>query len=287
MAAAPFRRIAIVGVGLIGGSIGLAVRRAMPGARVVGVDRPAILRRAAARRAVHEGRSSLARGIAGCDLVVLALPVDRIIALLPRVARLSDPAATITDTGSTKGAIVAAARRTGLIGRFVGGHPMAGSERSGVVHADARLFQRSPWILCPGRAGGPEAARVRRFVKGLGARPALLDPHRHDEVVARLSHLPQIASVAIVNAAARSAAAVPLGLAGPAFREMSRLAGSPAALWEGILATNQDAVRRALRDFEREVGRLSSCLGRGAGIHFRRAARARARLVPPPNPRGR
>jgi len=219
---AAFRRIAIVGVGLIGGSIGLAVRRRLRNAQVVGVDRGGVLRRALARGAVHTGTASLARGLQGCDLVILALPVDAIARALPRVARLAPAGALVTDVGSTKGAIVAAARRCGLGRRFVGGHPMAGSERSGVAHADGRLFMGAPWILSPGAAGTVATERVRRLVRRLGARPALIEARRHDAIVARLSHLPQLASVAMVNAAARGPAAGALRLAGPAFRQMSR-----------------------------------------------------------------
>ncbi|PYS96252.1 MAG: prephenate dehydrogenase/arogenate dehydrogenase family protein [Acidobacteria bacterium] len=279
---APFRRIAIVGVGLIGGSIGLAVRRRMPGVRVVGVDRGGVLRRALSRGAVQAGAGSLARGLQGCDLVILALPVDAIALALPRVARLAPPGALVTDVGSTKGAIVAAARRCGLGQRFVGGHPMAGSERSGVGHADGGLFVGAPWILCPGVAGPPAIERVRRLVRRLGARPALFDARRHDAIVARLSHLPQLASVAMVNAAARGPAAGALRLAGPAFRQMSRLAGSSPRLWAGILESNRAAVVQALRDFEREVAALRGSIGSGAAARFRRAARVRARIPRPP-----
>jgi len=155
----PFRRVAIVGVGLIGGSIGLAVRRHVRGARVVGVDRKAVLRAARARCAIDEATTSLARGLQGADLVILALPVDAILEILPRVAVLLPQGAVVTDVGSTKEAIDRAARRAGLGARFVGGHPMAGSERSGIAHADGRLFAGAPWVLCR-----PEGAAASRRV---------------------------------------------------------------------------------------------------------------------------
>jgi prephenate dehydrogenase len=283
--APPFRRVAIVGVGLIGGSIGLAIRRRLRQARVVGIDRPAVLRVARRRGAVHEGTGSLARGLAGADLVVLALPVDEILKALPRVARLAGPDAIVTDVGSTKEEIVRAARRLGLAARFVGGHPMAGSERSGIDNADASIVPGAPWILCPAlpraRAGGGGAAqaRVAALVERLGAHPARLDPRVHDAAMARLSHLPQLASVALINAAAGSPAGRFLGLSGPAFRQMSRLASSPPALWDGILRSNRRAAERALDDFVRELNRLRAALGKCVSPHFRRAARARARLT--------
>lgn len=282
--APPFRRVAIVGVGLIGGSIGLAIRRRLRQARVVGIDRPAVLRVARRRGAVHEGTGSLARGLAGADLVVLALPVDEILKALPRVARLAGPDAIVTDVGSTKEEIVRAARRLGLAARFVGGHPMAGSERSGIDSADASIVPGAPWILCPARpragaGGGGAEARVAALVERLGAHPVRLDPRVHDAAMARLSHLPQLASVALINAAAGSPAGRFLGLSGPAFRQMSRLASSPPALWDGILRSNRRAAERALDDFVRELKRLRAALGKGLSPHFRRAARARARLT--------
>jgi len=289
---APFRRIAIVGVGLIGGSIGLAVRRLTRGARVVGIDRPAVLRAARTRRAIDEATPSLARGLRGADLVILALPVDAILEVLPRLSRLLAEGAIVTDVGSTKEAIDTTARRTGLGMRFVGGHPMAGSERSGIARADGRLFKGAPWILCPARdaasagrsAGrrrrsGAAARRVAVLVRRLGARPAFLDPRSHDRAIARLSHLPQLVSVALTNAAGSRETRSFLHLSGPGLLRMSRLADSPPALWDGILRTNRRAATRALDDFSREIGRLRASLRRGPSVHFRRAARVRARLV--------
>jgi prephenate dehydrogenase len=279
---APFRRIAIVGLGLIGGSVGLAIRRRIHGARVVGIDRPGILRRARRRRAVHEGTPSLARGLQGADLVILALPVESILEVLPRVARLLAPAAIVTDVGGTKNAIVVAARRAGLGGSFVGGHPMAGSELSGIENASGTLFAGAPWILCAPLASAARspAGRVSALVRRLGARPAFLASQEHDGVMARLSHLPQLISVALVNAAVSSSGRH-LHLSGPAFRQMSRLATSPPSVWSGILKTNRPDVTRAIDDFIRELRRLRASLERGPAIHFRRAARARRRMRTP------
>lgn len=281
----PFRRIAIVGVGLMGGSIGLAMRRRMPRVRVVGIDRPAVLRAARLRGAVHEATTSLARGLEGADLVVLALPVDAILDVLPRVARHAGPRTLITDVGSTKGEILDAARRLRLGGRFVGGHPMAGSERSGIRSADASLLLGAPWILCPAgpvaRRGGdaPALGRLAALVRRLGARPARLDARRHDRALARLSHLPQLISVALVHTAAASPAGPLLEFSGPAFRQMSRLASSPPGLWDAILKSNRPAATAAVDDFVRELRRLQGRLGRGVAADFRRAARVRARLA--------
>ena len=260
--------------------MGLALRRRARGVRIVGVDRPGVLRAARRRGAIHRGTPSLARGLAGADLVILAMPVDGILRILPRLARLLSSAAVVTDAGSTKEAVVAAARRAGLGGRFVGGHPMAGSERSGIRSASGALFTGAPWILCPASvaAGRSAAGRVAALVERLGARPANLSATTHDRTMARLSHLPQLISVALVNAAASSAGGR-LHLAGPAFRQMSRFAASPPALWKGILRTNRRATARAIDDFIRELRVLRAALGQRPGPHFRRAALARRRLL--------
>jgi prephenate dehydrogenase len=246
---------------------------------VVGVDRPAVLRTARSRGAVDETTTSLVRGLREADLVVLALPVDSILEILPRVARHLAPGAIVTDVGSTKEAIDDAARRQGLVGRFVGGHPMAGSERSGIEHADGGLFEGAPWVLCPTKGAGAASGRVASLVRRLGADPALLDPRAHDRVMARLSHLPQLVSVALTNTAGAREARPFLHLAGPGLRQMSRLADSPPGLWDAILKTNRSAARRALDDFTREVRRLRASLRTGPSALFRRAARVRARLL--------
>ncbi len=268
-----------MGVGLIGGSIGLAVHRRFRRARVAGVDRPGVLRVARARGAVDEATTSLARGLAGADLVVLALPVDAILVILPRVARFLAPESIVTDVGSTKEAINGAARGLGLGARFVGGHPMAGSERSGIAHADGGLFAGAPWVLCPAKGAGTAARRVASLLRRLGARPTFLDPRAHDRAMARLSHLPQLVSVALANAVGAREARPFLHLSGPGLRQMSRLADSPPGLWDAILKTNRRAATRALDDFTREIRRLRASLRTGPSAHFRRAARVRARLL--------
>ncbi len=278
MPATRIRRVAIVGVGLLGGSIGLAMRRAMPRVEVVGIDRSPVLRRARRRGAIRIGHTSLAQGLQGADLIILALPVDVILKCLPRVARLAGAGAIVTDVGSTKATIQEAAIRSGLGARFVGGHPMAGSQRTGIAHADAGLFRDAPWVLCAPRRG-EALRRVRRLVSALGARPVLLDARRHDRLVALFSHLPQILSIALVNTVARRIPARSPRLAGPAFHQMSRVASSPERLWRGILATNEAAVREAIDALARELSLLRARLPYGLEGAFKRAARARPRLA--------
>ncbi len=275
----PVRRLSIIGLGLIGGSIGLAARRGRTGLGVIGFDRPSILRKARRRGVIDVAAPNLAAAVRETDLIVLALPVDAILSILPRIGRLAPSGSVITDVGSTKRSIMAAARRAGLGARFVGGHPMAGSDRSGVEHAEAGLFEGAPWILCTDGTARASLARVAAMARRLGARPVQETARRHDELVARLSHLPQIASVALVNAAVRSRiAASAVGLSGPAFRQIGRLARSSPRLWDGILKTNRVPVASALKDLERELRRLRTFLARGVGGDFRRAARVVGRL---------
>ena len=244
--------VAIVGLGLVGGSLARALTRA--GYQVLGVDRPVVLRRALAARAVALGRS-LGDAASEADVVVLAAPPDANLRLLRDLARRPTPLPVVTDVGSVKGAIAAEARRLGL-DRFVGGHPMAGSERSGFAASSAGLFRGRPWILTPS-GSRPEAVRaVRALIRAAGARALVMTPGEHDRAAAFLSHTPQVASWALLGAAlADPVARRHLRMAGPGFHDMTRLAASPRRLWREILAQNRGEVVRAL-------GRLARALER-------------------------
>jgi prephenate dehydrogenase len=257
------------------------LRRRVPAIRVAGFDRPAVLRRAQVRRAIHEGSPSLGRVVRDADLVILALPVERILAVLPRVARLAPSAAVLTDVAGVKAIVVRAARRAGVGARFVGGHPMAGSERAGIGAASATLFDKAPWFLCPARAGVEgrrAAARVERLVRRLGAVPVRVADRTHDRSVARLSHLPQLLAVALVNAAGHGGRAL-AGTCGPAFAAMSRVALSPPGVWTGVLRGNRREIVPAIDACVRELNRLRGALDGRAAPLFRRAARTRRRLL--------
>jgi prephenate dehydrogenase len=247
-------RVAIVGVGLVGGSLARALRAR--GHAVVGCDRPAV--REAARRAgaLSEAAASLPEAVRDADVVVLAASPRTNRRLLPQVARAAPPHAVITDVGSVKGGICADARRLRLR-RFVGGHPMAGRETSGFASSSAELFRGRWWILTPDRASAPSALRtVRAVVRAAGARPVVMTAGEHDRVVAFLSHLPQVLSWALLGAArADRVAGRRLAVAGPAFRDMTRLAGSPHPLWSEILGENESEVRRALAAFRAALRR--------------------------------
>jgi prephenate dehydrogenase len=266
-------RVAILGVGLIGGSLGLALRARAAASRVVGVGRSeAALRRALELGAVDEVATDLARGVAGADVVVLAAPVRACIALLPAVAAAVGPGAVITDVASTKAAIVAAAPAGAA---FVGGHPMAGSERTGVEAASARLFEDATWVVTP-TATTPAWAleRVLAMAAAAGARPVVMDAGTHDRRVAAVSHLPQ--AVAVALAAAVPAEALPLAARG--FRDTTRLAASSPAVWNDIFATNRDNVVAAIAACEDRLAELRAAIAAGdeAAVEalFARAAAA-------------
>jgi prephenate dehydrogenase len=246
--------VAVVGLGLVGGSLARALTVA--GYRVVGHDRPAVLRAASAAGAIAVAAPSLRDTVADVDVVVLAASPRTNRRLLPQVARSARAGAVLTDVGSVKRGICADARRRRLA-RFVGGHPMAGRESSGFAASRPDLFRDRWWILTPDAGVAPAALRtLRGLVRAAGARPVVMTPAEHDRVVAFLSHVPQVLAWALLAAArADRVASRRLAVAGPAFRDMTRLAGSPRKLWQEILLENRVEVRRALVALRAALGR--------------------------------
>ena len=314
-ASAPVR-VVIVGVGLIGGSLGLAWRRARPDVEVTGVDAPGVLARALERGAIHHGASGdtgLDDAVARADLVVLAAPGPEILALLPRVAARLRPGAHVTDVGSVKGPVVAASARWLPAGAFTGGHPMAGAERGGIDRADALLFENAAWALTP-MAGGftsgapapapADAAAhddpgalaravpplLRALVEATGARPLVLTAERHDRIAAFVSHLPQLVATALAATAGEEAAREPalLALAGGGFRDTTRVAASSYALWRGILGANRAPALDALDAFLGTLAGLRDALAADDDAALARAfeAGARARTAIPASTKG-
>ena len=249
------RRIAIVGTGLIGGSVGLAARAAAPDTEVVAFDADrAALDAALERGAATEAADSPGAAVERADLVVLATPVDVIPKLCAQVAEAVAADTVVTDVGSAKERVVESGAAA-LGGRFVGGHPMAGSERHGIQAAEADLFQDAWWILTPISETSSRAyAAVTDLVAAVGARPVALEPAIHDALVARLSHVPQLAASAIVEVAAAAGDRESLlGLAGNGFRDVTRIAASDPNLWVAILRTNSRSVLEALRGLEDRI----------------------------------
>lgn len=257
-------RVAILGTGLIGGSIGLGLRAADPSVEVVGFDADGVAAEAAARSGavsrIEPGPLEAARG--AC-LVVLAAPVDATQGLVDALADGVDEGAVLTDVGSAKAAVVAAGEKA--FGRsFVGGHPMAGSERHGVDAASPDLFRDAWWILTPTRTTSPEAyALVADVVGRLGAKPVAVSPSRHDSLVARLSHVPQLTASALVDLAAGAGdREALLGLAAGGFRDVTRIAASNPDLWVTILRSNKASILDALGTLNRKLTSVAASIER-------------------------
>ncbi|MDQ3212976.1 MAG: prephenate dehydrogenase/arogenate dehydrogenase family protein [Acidobacteriota bacterium] len=242
----PFRRIAVIGFGLIGASLALAVRRLWPSVLLVAVDRRGVIERAMRMHAADAGGDDLALA-AGAELVVLAAPVLANIEILGTLAAHIPGDAVVTDVGSTKRDIVFAARGLPDRLRFVGGHPLAGAAVGGVEASRADLFQGRPWILTPdGDAAAAAGSRLSVLLAAIGSHVQTMPPDAHDALVAYLSHLPQLAASALMHVVGEHAGAEGLALAGRGLRDTTRLASSPADIWRDIAASNQDNIARAI-----------------------------------------
>lgn len=261
-------RIAVLGPGLLGGSLALALRERGCGDEVVIWGR----RKEAVDEALELGvcdRASIDVGevIDGADVVVLATPVPVMGEVFARGADFLKPGCLVTDVGSVKVRVVEdlekAVEEKG--GVFVGGHPMAGSEHSGIRHSRADLFEGAACILTPGDAVGEQAvARVRGFWESVGCRVSLETAGRHDALVARISHMPHAVASAVVNVALGADAGI-AGVAGAGFRDTTRVAGGDPGMWRGILEENRAAVVPVLRELCDELGGLVRALEGGDG----------------------
>jgi len=266
--AAAFHRVAILGTGLIGGSFALALRRHFPEARIVGFDREAVLAEALARNAIHEWCADLAGALRGADLVYVALPISTTIELLPEIAKHVAPNALVSDAGSTKRAICRAAAQHFHHGAiFLGGHPMAGKETEGIAAADEKLFQNAKYALIEENSQTKNNSRVAAFaslLEKLGAQPTWLDAETHDWAVAIVSHLPQMAAIALAEVISAESdgeeTGLPTSLAGSGVRDALRLAGSPYSMWRDIAFTNSDNLARALDRLAQAVEQLRTHL---------------------------
>ncbi len=275
---APFSRVAVLGTGLIGGSFALAVRAALagssPGASIVGWDKLDVLERARERGVVDETQVDLRAALAGADLVYIALPVGLTIERLPEIAGLASPAALVTDAASTKRLVCEAAEKCFSGGAlFLGGHPMAGQESSGIEAADAILFRGAKYALIGkaagegGRASAPKDSRVANFLgllESIGARPLWMDAVTHDRAAAMVSHLPQLLAVALAGVVRQQTdeTGFPVTLAGRGLRDALRLAGSPYGVWRDIVLTNTENIEAGLDRLIHEVEYLRAHLRR-------------------------
>ncbi|MEX2299819.1 MAG: prephenate dehydrogenase [Bryobacterales bacterium] len=277
--------VSILGVGLIGGSFGLALRAAGFTGRILGVSSPRTIDSAVRHGAIDAGMP-LAEAVGAADLVYLAQPIGRIVELLPEVARHAAPGCLVTDAGSTKRAIVARAAEVFAEGPwFLGGHPMAGKAQRGVELAEADLFAGAVYVLTPHNGRLPDTPVVQEFVawiRKFGATPSVLPPDVHDEVVTWTSHLPQLVSSALaLSVSGHLDDAEHLKIAGPGLRDMTRLAESSYAIWKDILSTNGDNLQTALHEFIIRLKHFSDHLGTSdLQSDFESAKKIREKLFP-------
>jgi prephenate dehydrogenase len=254
----PFSRIAICGVGLIGGSLALAVKRRWPAVPIVAIDRPAVVDRALQMQAVDDGSDRLAIAD-GADLVVLAAPVLQNVAVLRALPDALRAPALITDVGSTKRAMAETSAALPEHLPFVGGHPLAGAAVGGLDAARPDLFDDRPWIITNAEHAPPSSVeRLSQFIVGLRAVPHRMEAAEHDRLLAYISHLPQLAVSALMHVVGSCAGAEGLALAGRGLRDTTRLASSPAQTWRDIAATNADNIAMALDDLIAALQQLKS-----------------------------
>lgn len=263
----PFRRVALVGLGLLGGSLGLALKKAGFTGRIVGYARRAETRELALRTgAIDEAFADANATVEGADLIILTTPVAVIFDHLARLRPHLAPKALITDVGSTKRQIcMRAAELYAQNPMFLGGHPMAGKEHSGFENADAGLFRNTRYVLTPVGKEDLNDARVQAFrtlVSAIGARPIVSDPAGHDLAVAYLSHLPQLLSTGLASLIEEKhpAEQLALDLAATGFRDVTRLADSPYSVWRDICLTNTTNIQMALDALIQELESIKTHL---------------------------
>ncbi len=256
-----FDKVGIVGLGLIGGSIALAVRQIWPSSLVIGVDDKDVLERAMVLHAIDVAADDPVV-MAEADLVILAAPVEENLRLLVELEDSVVGTAVVTDVGSTKRAVVERARQLPPRLTFVGGHPLGGAPRGGIEHARPDLFQGRPWLFTPADdSTGDALGRLQTFVTRLGAIPHVMTAGEHDRQLAFLSHVPQLAASALMHVVGEAVGASGLALSGRGLADTTRLASSPATIWRDICATNTQEIHAALNRLIEELELLRDGLG--------------------------
>lgn len=267
------QQITIVGTGLIGGSLGLALKHAGFAGEIIGCDKHAVLEVAQTRGAIDRGEADLERAIVCSDVIVLATPVGCMLSQLEAIATLSAPDSLITDTGSTKQRFV---EQAGLLfgkkagERVLPGHPMAGKEVGGIENADPSLFRGAVWLITPietEQSYTPRQQEYLELVRTIGARVVTMDAERHDRLCAWISHLPQMIATALASSLREEFGhdETLMQIGGRALREMTRIAHSPYSMWRDIALTNTENIEGALLRFEQQLAHLRENL-RGPGL---------------------
>lgn len=265
--------VSIIGVGLIGGSFGMALKKRGLAGEVIGVGRnPGRLERAVELGALDSWTTDVQEGVSRADLVYVSTPVGMVVDFVKQAAAAVKPGCVITDAGSTKSEICAGAEKAVPEGvHFVGAHPMAGSETAGVEHADPDLFVGAAYVLTPTEKTDAGAlALVRSLAEGIGSRIVVIDPAGHDRCVAVISHLPHLMAAALVALAERESKSNPqmLEMLAGSFRDMTRVASSSPVLWRDICISNSGAVVQAVRNFESIMKDAASFVESGNGEGF-------------------
>ena len=281
----PIRQITIVGVGLIGGSFALALKKHGFSGRIIGCDREPVLARARELAAIDDGISDPVSASRHSQIVLLATPVSAVIDLIERLGPVLPAETLLTDVGSTKRAITDRAKAVfgnAADARFLPGHPITGKEVGGIENAAAGLFHLAPWVFC----GIPHQRGAQEFidlVTTIGAVPVFLSSEQHDQILARTSHLPQLIATALASQLGDDLGSRDIStLAGRALRDMTRIADSPYDIWRDIAITNSEEIQRALLSFEQKLAHIRENLRtRELRDEFDRAARFRASLREP------
>jgi len=258
------RQITIIGTGLIGGSLALALRKKKYAGRIIGCDREGTLEKARARGAIDDGTANPGDAVRGSDVVVLATPVLAILDLIDRLGPVLPSKALLTDVGSTKAQVVDCATKVfgkGVAKRFLAGHPMAGKELSGVDYADPDLFQTAVWFLSPlpdQNLNDGVIAEFTEWIDAIGARIAMLPADEHDRLCAWISHVPQMMSTALASALVEEfgAEAPLLPTGGRALQEMTRISASPYSMWRDVAISNQKNLQDALWKVEQRLAHI-------------------------------
>jgi prephenate dehydrogenase len=256
----PFRRVAIIGTGLIGGSFGLALRKHFPAISVVGFNHNEAAVRAVERGAVQETAATIQDALRGADLVYVALPIRATLDALRAISAAMYPKALVTDACSTKALICRVARfSVSSPALFLGGHPMAGKESSGIENADSEIFAGAPYALIGSEAGvDPRALSFAELLRRIGAKPVWCDAETHDWAVSIVSHLPQLVALALSRVVQDETdeTGLPLSLAGRGLQDTLRLAGSPYGIWRDIFLTNGENIAHALDRLAQAIDHL-------------------------------
>lgn len=279
-----FNKISIIGVGLIGGSLGLALKEKKPNFKIVGIDKQEIIEKAITRCAIDEGTVNLEEGIKEADIVIIATPVKTILNILTQINPFLKKGCIVTDTGSTKQQIVQKANK--ILSKdvfFIGGHPMAGSEEYGIDSADSHLFQDKTYILTPTKKSNLKAIeKISSLIKMIDANRLILNSLEHDRIVGVVSHLPQIIAVSLINTTAELALRGNnnnfFKAVGEGFKDMTRIASSPYKIWEDIYETNQENILEMIQEFRNYLEIIEDKLKNDPGSlkeEFKKASKLR------------